>query len=77
MGDAEKFTILNGAGPGSTPQEPLALVVKMSDSERSALESDGRSGRASAAEPDTTSPKIRYRTFIQHNQTTFLFVKFY
>ena len=60
MADAEKLTILNGTGPGSTPQEPLALVAKMSDSERSALESDGRGRLASAAEPDTTSPDIRY-----------------
>ena len=35
-------TILNGNGPGSTPQEPLVLVAKMSDSERSALESKRR-----------------------------------
>jgi hypothetical protein len=73
MGDAEKVTIFNGTGPGSTPQEPLALVAKMSDSERSALESDGRRGLASGAEHDITSPEIRYRTFIQHS-LTFLFV---
>ena len=44
MDDANKDIILNrsGTGPGSTPQEPLALVAKMSDSERSALESEGR-----------------------------------
>ena len=30
MDDAEKVTILNGSHPGSTPQEPLALVAKMS-----------------------------------------------
>ena len=75
MNDEEKVTVLNGTGPGSTPQEPLALVIKMSDSERSALESDGRSGLASAAEPDTTSPEIPYGTFIQHS-LTFLFVIF-
>jgi hypothetical protein len=73
MGDADKVTILNRTGPGSTPQEPLALVAKMSDSERSALESEGRGGLASAAEPDTTPPEIRYRTSIQHSPT-FLFV---
>ena len=44
MGDADKLAILNRTGPGSTPQEPLALVAKMSDSERSALESGGRDG---------------------------------
>ena len=62
MVDTDKI-VLNrtGTGPGSTPQEPLALVAKMSDSERSALESDGRGGLASDAEPDTT---IRYGTLI-------------
>ena len=70
MNDAGKVTLLNRSGPGSTPQEPLALVAKMSDSERSALES-GRGGLASAAEPDTTPPEIRYRTSIQHSPTFF------
>ena len=73
MGDADKVIILNDTGPGSTPQEPLALVAKMSDSERSALESEGR-GVASAAESDTKSQEIRYSTSIQ-NSLTFLFVK--
>ena len=62
MDDAEKINILNGTGPGSTPQEPLALVAKMSDTERTALESERRGGLTSAAEPDTTSPRIRYGT---------------
>ena len=63
--DAEKIiTNLNGTGPGSTPQEPLALVAKMSDPERRALESDGRVVLASAAEPDTTCPGVRYGTSI-------------
>ena len=68
LDDEDKAIILNrtGTSPGSTPEEPLALVAKMSDSERSALESDGRSGLASAAEPNT-SPKIRYGTSIQHS----------
>jgi hypothetical protein len=66
MDDAEKVVILNGTGPGSTPQEPLALVAKMSDSERNTLELEGRGGLASAAEPDTT---IQYRTSIQHSPT--------
>ena len=61
MDDAEKVTILNGTGPGSTPQEPLALVAKLSNSERSALESKRRGGLASEAEPDTM---IQYRTSI-------------
>jgi hypothetical protein len=69
MDDAEKVTVLNGSGPGSIPQEPLALVAKMTDSERSDLESDGRGGLTSAAEPDTTCLEIRYRTSIQHSPT--------
>ena len=61
MDDAEKVTILNGTGPGSTPREPLALVAKMSGFERSALEY-GRVGLANAelAEPNTTPSEIRY-----------------
>ena len=66
MDDAKKLTFLNrtGTGPGSTPQEPLALVVKMSDSERSALESDGRGLASGSAAEHTTSPEIQYRTSI-------------
>ena len=75
MGDTERVAILDRTGPGSTPQEPLALVAKMSDSERSALESEGRGGPESAAEPDATAPGIRYRTSIQHS-LTFLFIKY-
>ena len=73
MSDAGKVTILNHTGPGSTPEEPLALVAKMSESERRALESEGtrRGGLASAAEPDITPPEIRYRTSIQHSPTFF------
>ena len=72
MDDADKVIILNGTGPGSMPQEPLALVARMSDSERSALESEGRGGHPtrSAAEPDT---EIRYGTSIQHSPS-FLFI---
>ena len=71
MDDTEKVTILNGTGPGSTPQDPLALVAKMSDSERSALESDGRVGLANSAEPNTTpsESEIRYGTCIQYSPT--------
>ena len=70
MDDTEKVTILNGTGPGSTAQEPLALVAKMSDSERSAMESDGRVGLV--AEPNTTPSVsgIRYCTSIQHSPTS-------
>ena len=62
LDDAEKVTILNGTGPGSTPQTPLALVAKMSDSDRSVLESDGRVGLANAAESES---EIRYGKSIQ------------
>ena len=68
MDDAEKVTILNGTGPGSTPQEPLALVAKMSDSERRDLESERRDGLSSA-----TPTEIRYGMSIQHSPF-FLFV---
>ena len=73
MDDDGEVTILNRTGPGSTPQEPLALVAKMSDSERSALESGGRGGLASAqvGEPDIAPLEIRYRTSIQHSPTFF------
>jgi hypothetical protein len=63
MGDADKVNILNRTGPGSTPQESFALVAKMSDADRNALESGGRAGLASV-EPDTISSEIRYRTSI-------------
>ena len=68
LDEAEKVTILNGTGPGSTLQEPLALVAKMSDSEGSDLESGGQ---ANSAEP-TTPPGVRYGTSIQ--QSPFIFV---
>ena len=70
MDDAEKVTILNGTGLGSTPREPLALAAKMSESERSALESDGRVGLANFVEPKTTPSEIRFGTSFQQ---TFLF----
>ena len=63
MGDADKINILNRTGPGSTPQVPLAIVAKMSDSERSALES-GRGDGLSEPNIDSEPPKIRYRTSI-------------
>ena len=58
MDDAVKVIILNGTGSGSTPQEPFALVAKMSDSERTILESDGRD--AGLASTETTPPDIQY-----------------
>ena len=72
MGDADILNILKGTGPGSTPQEPLALVAKMSDSERSASESGERGGLASESVSDTTPPEIR-RMSNQHSPT-FLFL---
>jgi hypothetical protein len=62
MDDSGKVTILNPTGPGSMPQEPLALVAKLSDSERNALESGENSGLASPSESGTASPDHRYRT---------------
>ena len=96
MDDADKVNVLNGTGPGLTPQEPLALVAKMeplafvakrepqalvakiSESERSPLQSEGpgRGGLTSAAEPGTTSPEIQYGAPIQHC-LTLLFVKLF
>ena len=61
---------------GLTPQEPLALVARLSDFERSALTSDGGSGLASATERIKTSPEIRHGLCIQHS-LTFLFVNFF
>ena len=65
LDDAEKVTFLNGAGPGSTPQKPLALVANMSDSERRALEF-GRRGAEPATGSGTTPLGIQYGTSIQH-----------
>ena len=75
MDDADKVNIFNptASGPGSTPQEPLALVAKMSDYEQSVLEPERRDGLASAAESDTMPPEIRYRASIQCSPT-FLFL---
>ena len=71
MRDTDKFRIRNCIGLGSTPQQPLALVAKMSDFERSVLESGRRGGLTGAAEPGTssTSPEIRHRASIQHSPT--------
>ena len=76
MDDADKFTVLNGTGPGSTPQEPLALVAKMSDADRRTLGSGRRGGLASTTAPDTTLPETtgRYGTSLRHSPT-FLFVR--
>ena len=74
MGDADKVTALNRTtGPGSTPQDPLAFVAKVSVPV-SAFQFRGRGGLKSAGVPDTTpDSEIRYRTSIQHSPI-FLFV---
>ena len=74
MDDAEKITIVNGTGPGSTAHEPLAHVSTMSDAERSKLKSGRRDGLANAEEPDTTPPGIRFGTSIQKSPFEVLFV---
>ena len=74
MDDVEKITIVNGTGPGSTAQEPLALVTTMSEPERSNLESGRRGGLANAAEPDTTPPGIRFGTSVQNFPFQVLFL---
>jgi hypothetical protein len=68
MDDNDKVAIVNyRTGQGFTPQAPLALVAKISDAERSALESGGRAGLAS----HTTLLGIRYRTSIPHSYFSF------
>ena len=67
MGDSDKVTALNriSSGPGSTPQDPLAFVAKISGSP---LESGGRGGLESSVEPYTTpDSETRYRTSIQRH----------
>ena len=63
--DAENVTNPNGTRPGSMPEEPLALLAKMSNSERSDLESGRRGGLANAADSDTIPPGIRYGRSLQ------------
>ena len=64
MGNADKVTSLNSA------TRPLALVARISDSERSALKFEDELDSESA---DTTTPAIRYRTSIQPTTHTFFF----
>jgi hypothetical protein len=61
--DTLKLSILSRTGPGSLPQEPLALVAKLTASERSALKSD-RSGFASTLELKTATSNIQYRKYM-------------
>ena len=63
MSDTDKVAILNRNGLGSTPQKPLAFVARISDSERSVLESKVAAGPNTS----TTPLEIRYRTSIQHS----------
>ena len=39
--DADKVTVLNCTGLGSRPQEPLALVARISDSNEAPLNPEG------------------------------------
>ena len=64
MPDAVKV-ILSRNGLGSRPQKPLAIVARISASERSARESE----LEVATEPDSTLLEIRYRTSIQLSPT--------
>ena len=68
--DADKVNIRNRTQDSSdyTSQKPLALVAKMSDSDRSSLES--RSGRV--AQANTSLPGIRYRTSVRHSLLSFV-----
>ena len=72
MNDAEKVNIRDRTtqdGPGYTTQKPLALVAKMSNSDRSALESGRGVGLAQA---NTSLPGIRYRTSVRHSSLSFV-----
>ena len=58
-----RFSIVLGRDPHH--RNPLALAAKMSESGRNDFESGRRRGLASAADPDTTPPGIRYSASIQ------------
>ena len=68
--DADKVNIRNRTQDSSdyTSQKPLALVAKMSDSDRSALVSGRGVGHAQA---NTSFPGIRYRTSVRHSSLSF------
>jgi hypothetical protein len=55
--NSAKLTLYNGNGPGS----PMALVVKLPDSE---MKSRGSGDPADASKGGETSPRVRYRTSI-------------
>jgi len=55
MDDGHRLSLLNGSGPGSTPQEPMALVVKSSESERNTL-----AGARTSPDISASSRKVRY-----------------
>jgi hypothetical protein len=69
LGDAEEFNIVNRTGPGSMPQEPLALVANMSVSEGSTpsrkFTLPFKFGPQGAASTDSDP----YRTSIQRSPT--------
>jgi hypothetical protein len=62
MNSAGKVSLSSGTGPGSIPQEPLALVAKISDSDQRDLES-GQTGE-NTPENGATFPGTRYCTFL-------------
>jgi hypothetical protein len=91
MEDSLKVTIFSNTGPGSLPQEPLALVAKLSELERSAVESDiglrlrSQSNNISltnTSELNTASSNTRYcmsildLLYISFNNDWTLFPKF-
>lgn len=59
MDSAGKVTILHRSGAGFMPQEPLALVVKLSDAERSNLELPTMDELSRNSEH---GPHVKYRT---------------
>jgi hypothetical protein len=56
MDDGYRLSLLNGSGPGLLPQEPIALVAKLSESERNAL-----AAVRTSADVSTACLKVRYR----------------
>ena len=67
MDDTSKV-ILNSNGPGSTTQEPLALIAKLSDSERSILESGRKGGLGDSKKK---LPGVKYRASKKYSYFSF------
>jgi len=60
MNDTTKVSILHHSGPGFIPQEPLAIVAKLSDAERSALEAERVGQIGNNADRSENGPDTRY-----------------